>query len=120
MMVIDLESWDKQLRKGVLDLAMLSCLWNGRLYGLELINRLKEVSNLIVVEGTVYPILKRLDNEGWVQSKWEYESAGHPRKYYTLTRAGRDRCGQMSGHWLMFSSQVGQLLKLVEKDSHHG
>lgn len=113
---VEQSSWARQLRKGVLDLAILASLWKGRLYGLEIIKRLKTASNLVVVEGTIYPILKRLDNDGFIQSEWEYESGGHPRKYYSLTPTGRQRCRQMHTHWEEFSKQVRTILKDIEKD----
>ncbi|HKV93021.1 MAG TPA: helix-turn-helix transcriptional regulator [Candidatus Angelobacter sp.] len=58
------EKWEAQLRKGCLDLAILACLWEKRLYGLEILRGLEEHSNLVLAEGTVYPILARLKEEG--------------------------------------------------------
>ena len=59
-----------QLRKGSLELAILASLWSGKLYGLEILRRLADGSSLIVPEGTVYPLLSRLKEDGWVDSEW--------------------------------------------------
>ncbi len=84
------EKWEVQLRKGSLELATLAALWEGRLYGLEILRHLESNSDLIVVEGTVYPLLNRLRTLGLVESEWVESEFGHPRKYYRLTAAGRN------------------------------
>src|SRR6267142_2073054 len=83
------DKWEVQLRKGSLELAILASLWSGELYGLEILRRLESVSDLVVSEGTVYPLLSRLKALGLVRSEWIESDAGHPRKYYALTPAGR-------------------------------
>ena len=84
------EKWEVQLRKGSLELAILAALWEGRLYGLEILRHLENNSDLIVVEGTVYPLLNRLRTLGLVESEWVESEFGHPRKYYRLTRSGKE------------------------------
>ena len=114
----DLETgdrWEVQLRKGCLELAILAALWDGRLYGLEILRRLESDSDLIVSEGTVYPLLSRLKALGLVQSEWVESDAGHPRKYYALTSAGRQRVRQMAGMWTRFSSSMSCLLAPLAK-----
>ena len=64
------EKWEVQLRKGSLELAILASLWNGRLYGLEILRHLESSSELIVVEGTAYPLLNRLRALGLVETQW--------------------------------------------------
>ena len=71
-----LQKWAVQLRKGCLELAILACLWSGKLYGLEILRRLADDSSLMVPEGTVYPLLSRLKAEGWVDSEWVEADAG--------------------------------------------
>src|ERR1700722_7330169 len=83
------EKWEVQLRKGSLELAILAALWGGRLYGLEILRHLETHSELIVVEGTLYPLLNRLKALGLVESEWVDSGSGHPRKYYRLTANGR-------------------------------
>jgi PadR family transcriptional regulator len=109
------EKWEVQLRKGSLELAILAALWEGRLYGLEIIRRLESDSDLIVVEGTVYPLLTRLKALGLLDSEWVESDAGHPRKYYLLTAAGRRRALEMARIWARFSSSMSKMLAPLGK-----
>ena len=104
------EKWEVQLRKGSLELAILAVLWEGPLYGLEILRNLESAADLIVVEGTVYPLLSRLRNLGLVESQWVESDSGHPRKYYRLTSAGRNRALEMSRIWAQFSVSIANLL----------
>lgn len=104
------EKWEAQLRKGCLDLAILASLWNSRLYGLEILRVLEQNSRLVVAEGTVYPILSRLKEDGLLQSEWVEADAGHPRKYYWLTPAGREKIVSMAHFWNSFAANLNQLL----------
>src|SRR5215468_1343689 len=97
------DKWEVQLRKGCLELAILASLWGEKLYGLEILRRLESDSALIVSEGTVYPLLSRLKALGLVRSEWVESDAGHPRKYYALTAAGKQRALAMVGIWERFS-----------------
>jgi PadR family transcriptional regulator PadR len=106
----DSDKWEVQLRKGCLELAILGALWGGKLYGLEILRRLEEDSDLIVSEGTIYPLLGRLKTLGWVRSEWVESEAGHPRKYYMLTAAGKQRALEMAGSWSRFAASMGKLL----------
>lgn len=109
------EKWEVQLRKGCLELAILAALWNGRLYGLEILRHLESGSDLIVSEGTVYPLLSRLKALGLLQSEWVESDAGHPRKYYSLTPFGRQRARDMARFWTEFSANLSQLLAPLQK-----
>lgn len=113
------DRWEAQLRKGALEMAALATLWNGRMYGLEIIRRLESQSQLALAEGTIYPILNRLKAEAMVTSQWVEAEAGHPRKYYELTDAGRRRLWQMTQAWAGFSAGVNSLLEpvLAERES---
>jgi PadR family transcriptional regulator, regulatory protein PadR len=104
------DKWEVQLRKGCLELAILAALWDGKLYGLEILRLLETDSDLIVSEGTVYPLLSRLKALGLVRSEWVESETGHPRKYYALTAAGKERAREMAGMWTRFSSSVSKLL----------
>jgi PadR family transcriptional regulator, regulatory protein PadR len=110
------DKWEVQLRKGCLELAILAALWDGKLYGLEILRRLETDSDLIVSEGTVYPLLSRLKVLGLVRSEWVESDAGHPRKYYTLTPAGKQRGRQMAGKWWRCSSSMTRLLAPLSKE----
>lgn len=105
-----IDKWEIQLRKGSLGLAVLASLWGGKLYGLEILRTLETGSDLLVGEGTIYPLLNRLKAEGLVASEWVEAEAGHPRKYYWLTDEGRDRARRMAGVWAKFSGSLNQLL----------
>jgi PadR family transcriptional regulator PadR len=107
------EKWEAQLRKGCLELAILACLWDKRLYGLEILRGLEENSNLVIAEGTVYPILARLKEDGFLQSEWVEADAGHPRKYYWLTAPGRQKAVSMAQFWTSFTASLNGLLKPV-------
>jgi PadR family transcriptional regulator PadR len=104
------DKWQVQLRKGCLELAILAALWGGKLYGLEILRRLESDSDLIVSEGTVYPLLSRLKTLGLLRSEWVESESGHPRKYYALTAAGKHRAAGMAATWVRFSSSMGKLL----------
>jgi len=107
------EKWEAQLRKGCLELAILACLWDKRLYGLEILRGLEENSNLLLAEGTVYPILARLKEDGLLQSEWVESDAGHPSKYYWLTASGRQRAVSMGHIWNSFAANLNSLLQPV-------
>lgn len=109
------ERWEIQLRKGCLELAILGALWEGTLYGLEILRRLESDSDLVVSEGTVYPLLNRLKALKLVRSEWVESESGHPRKYYTLTPAGKQRTLEMAAIWTRFSSSMGRLLTPLRK-----
>ena len=112
-----MDKWEVQLRKGCLELAILGCLWPGRLYGLEILRRLEDDSDLVLSAGTVYPLLARLKAEGLLDSEWVEEGeAGHPRKYYRLTTAGRRRAFEMAKMWSRFSATLGELLAPLLKE----
>lgn len=111
-----IQKWEVQLRKGCLELAILASLWTGKLYGLEILRRLADGSNLIVPEGTVYPLLTRLKAEGWVDSEWVEAEAGHPRKYYRLTPSGRRHALHMARSWSSFAVSLDRLVEPLRKE----
>ncbi len=104
------DRWEAQLRKGALEMAILATLWNGKAYGLEIIRILENQSALVLAEGTIYPILSRLKDDDLLSSEWVEADAGHPRKYYSLTKSGRSRLQQMATTWIDFSRNLGRLL----------
>jgi PadR family transcriptional regulator PadR len=107
------DRWEAQLRKGALEMAALASLWHGRLYGLEIIRFLETHSRLMLAEGTIYPILNRLKADGLLTSEWVEAEAGHPRKYYSLTEAGRQRLREMAEAWGSFAAGLSRLLRPV-------
>jgi PadR family transcriptional regulator len=113
------DNWERQVKKGWLELAILASLWSDRLYGLDILRRLEEGTDLVLAEGTIYPILNRLKAEGLVEAQWVEGDAGHPRKYYWLTGAGRKRAVAMaryaSGFLAAIQALVAPLLDKEEK-----
>jgi len=107
------QHWEAQLRKGCLEMAILASLWQSKLYGLELLRALSEESQLNIAEGTLYPILSRLKAEGLLESEWVEAEAGHPRKYYWLTAAGRRRASEMAGAWNQFAGNLSALVQPI-------
>ena len=106
----DADKWEVQLRKGCLELAILAVLWDGRLYGLEILRRLESDSDLVVSEGTVYPLLSRLKVLNLLKSEWVESAGGHPRKYYSLTPEGKQRAKEMAAVWVRFAASVSKLV----------
>lgn len=104
------ERWEAQLRKGCLEMAILASLWKGKLYGLEILRALAGRSSLGLAEGTLYLILNRLKSDVLVESEWVDAGTGHPRKYYWLTAAGRNRLRGMARFWTEFSGDLDTLL----------
>lgn len=105
------ENWTTQLRKGLLELAILNTLGGEALYGYEIVRRLGEVDGLVITEGTVYPILSRLKNESYVETYIEESPEGPPRKYYRLTSRGREELRRMNQHWQRLHEAIGQIRK---------
>jgi PadR family transcriptional regulator PadR len=109
------DKWEVQLRKGCLELAVLAALWDQRLYGLEILKRLESDSDLVVSDGTVYPLLSRLKALGLVRSEWIVAEIGHPRRYYALTPVGKRRAQDMARMWARFASSMSKLLAPLGK-----
>jgi len=106
-----LETWQEQLRRGGIELAVLLSVAPGARYGLEIIRHLEAFTDLVVTEGTIYPILGRLTREGLLSASWSEDEAPHPRKYYRLTPLGRRRLDEMREHWRDFTGKIDRLLK---------
>ena len=87
-----------QMRKGVLEYCILSTLRRNDAYASALIVELKE-AKMIVVEGTLYPLLTRLKNQGLLSYRWEESTQGPPRKYYSLTEKGKEAISEMDAAW---------------------
>ncbi len=95
---INTDNIKSQMRKGVLEYCILSILRDSDAYASELIGRLKEAS-MIVVEGTLYPLLTRQKNLGYLSYRWEESTQGPPRKYYSLTPKGKELLLEMDAAW---------------------
>jgi PadR family transcriptional regulator PadR len=107
------DNWETQIRKGWLELAILASLWKERLYGLDIIRRLDDHSDLPLAEGTIYPILGRLKRDGLIDSEWVEAETGHPRKYYWLTASGRRRAAAMARYASTFLGRIDSLIEPI-------
>ncbi|WP_363321528.1 PadR family transcriptional regulator [Plebeiibacterium sediminum] len=92
------ENTKAQMRKGVLEYCILSILSRSDKYASDIIAELKE-AKMIVVEGTLYPLLTRLKNAGLLGYRWEESTQGPPRKYYELTESGKDFLKELDASW---------------------
>jgi len=106
-MSVNSENPKAQMRKGVLELCILSILSQGDAYPTEIIEKLKE-TKLVVVEGTLYPLLTRLKNTGLLTYRWEESTSGPPRKYYKLTEIGEQYLKEVKASWF-------ELVEIVNK-----
>lgn len=98
METINVDNIKAQMRKGILEYCILSILSKGDAYVSAIINELKE-SEMIVVEGTLYPLLTRQKNQGLLSYRWEESTQGPPRKYYTITDKGRAVLDELDTVW---------------------
>lgn len=97
-----------QMRKGVLELCVLRVVRKGEAYTSDLSAALKQ-ADLLVVEGTLYPLLTRLKNAGWLEYRWEESKSGPPRKYYKLTPNGERLLQTLDQEWNQFVQAVNSL-----------
>ena len=104
-------NWATQLRKGILEFAILSALHRERLYGYDLVRTLGTVDSLVISEGTIYPILNRLKREAYIDSTIEESPSGPARKYYELTARGRAQLQKMNAHWKSLQEGIETLQK---------
>ncbi|MFN8208903.1 MAG: PadR family transcriptional regulator [Bacteroidales bacterium] len=95
---MNIDNAQAQMRKGVLEYCILLVLARQDAYASDIINALKE-SKMIVVEGTLYPLLTRQKNAGLLSYRWEESTQGPPRKYYTLTEQGRSFLQELDQSW---------------------
>lgn len=87
-----------QMRKGLLEYCILSIINRDEAYASDILETLKD-AQLVVVEGTVYPLLTRMKNEGLLSYRWQESTEGPPRKYYALTAEGRNLLSQLNEEW---------------------
>ena len=103
-----IDNMQAQMRKGILEYCILSILNKGDAYASDIISRMKE-SELIVVEGTLYPMLTRQKNAGLLSYRWEESTQGPPRKYYALTEKGKEMLSELDDSWNQLVESVNSL-----------
>jgi PadR family transcriptional regulator PadR len=130
----NMENKITQLRKGILELAILGSLSHGRRYGYSLVRSISGGGDVELTEGTIYPILNRLSKEGLLRSEWVESSQGPPRKYYTLTPSGEETYHLLDGEFKKLAEMVANAREAgdadaeveekgaisVKKETHHG
>jgi PadR family transcriptional regulator PadR len=107
---------ERELKRGSLELIVLHLLDSGEAYGYEIVTKLTSRTNgsLAVTDGTLYPVLYRLERAGLVSVRWETPERGVPRKYYRLTVAGRAELVRLKTEWTTFADAMARLLASEE------
>jgi len=104
---------DRELRRGSLELVVLHLLSGGECYGYEIVSKLADRTHgaLEITDGTLYPVLYRLERAGYVTVRWETPERGVPRKYYDLTPSGREELARLTREWTTFAKAMADLLR---------
>ena len=110
---MNIENTQAQMRKGILEYCILLLIALQDAYVPDIISKLK-ASKMIVVEGTIYPLLTRLKNTGLLSYRWEESQQGPPRKYYSITEQGRDFLKELENSWNELTSAVNSI-----KENHN-
>lgn len=97
-----------QMRKGLLEFSILLAIGDGRVYSSDILKKLKG-ADLLVVEGTLYPLLSRLRAQGLLMYEWEESKSGPPRKYFKLTPEGRETLEQLQETWKELQTSINKL-----------
>ena len=108
-MATNIDNLKSQMRKGMLEFCVLLLLQHSDAYASEIIEKMKE-AHLIVMEGTLYPLLTRLKNDGLLTYRWEESPSGPPRKYYSITPLGDQFLEQLKVSWAEINLTVNHLL----------
>lgn len=105
-----IENTQLQMRKGIIEYCTMMIIGQGKTYANDILKKLKE-ADLLVVEGTMYPLLSRLKNSGLLTYSWEESKSGPPRKYYELTAEGKVALAGLSQTWHNLSNTIKELEK---------
>ncbi|MCW5907846.1 MAG: PadR family transcriptional regulator [Chitinophagales bacterium] len=111
---MNIENNKAQMRKGVLEFCILCILSDGEHYPTEIIERMKE-GKLLIVEGTLYPLLTRLKNDGLLAYRWVESQSGPPRKYFTLTEQGQAFLKELLDSWKELTESVNHIIEQTQK-----
>lgn len=107
---LSVDNTKQQMRRGILEFCILLIISHGKTYANTILHELKK-ANLIVVEGTIYPLLSRLKNAGLLQYDWEESKSGPARKYYSLTKRGKQFLTELTGVWQSLDDSILALMK---------
>jgi PadR family transcriptional regulator, regulatory protein PadR len=103
--------WETQLRKGVVELAVLASIGRGETYGYRIVEQLQRLGGLELTESTVYPVLTRLARDGFLAVRTEESPSGPTRRYYRLTTDGQRRLRRMAESWRTVSQSLCALME---------
>lgn len=112
----NIENAKSQMRKGFLEFPVLLIIGGEPTYAPDILKQLKN-ANLLVVEGTLYPLLSRLKQYGLVEYEWQESKSGPPRKMYTITAEGKEVLSQLEASWKSLDASVNTLIKHYEKSN---
>jgi len=104
------ENIKSQMKKGILEYCILSIINRQEVYTSDILEALRQ-ADLLVVEGTLYPLLSRLKNNGLLKYRWQESTDGPPRKYFTLTDEGQEMLAALDGEWSVISKAINKLVK---------
>ena len=108
---MDTLNWQTQLRKGAAELVILAILGQGERYGVEILEQ-TSLAGGVVSEGSLYPLLNRLERDGKLKARWAIdEGVSHPRKYYRLTAEGERLLGEMRAVWSDFRKTISSIVE---------
>ena len=109
----DIETFNKELKRGTLEMVLLRLISDRQMYGYELASTLEKKAGSLfrIKEGTLYPILYRLEKAGYIESRWETLERGVPRKYYRLTGSGRKYLEARMAEWTEFTAAISRVME---------
>jgi PadR family transcriptional regulator PadR len=110
IIIMDIENSKAQMKKGILEYCILSIISRGEAYASDIIDEMKE-AKLLVVEGTLYPLLSRLKNDNLLSYNWVESKSGPPRKYYQLTEEGKLIMTELEATWNELAEAVNHTTK---------
>ena len=111
----ELDRWSKEVKRGAVTLAILALLSKRRAYGYEAVKLLDEKMSFLALEqGTVYPLLRRLEKRELLKSEWDYDDPTKPKKYYAVTEEGLMALGAMEQTWSVLSREMRDVIMEVE------
>jgi PadR family transcriptional regulator PadR len=109
----DIATFDKELKRGTLEMILLRLISERQMYGYELAATLEKRGGTLfrLKEGTLYPVLYRMEKAGYIEARWETLERGVPRKYYRLTKTGANFLQSRINEWKEFSSAIERLME---------
>lgn len=116
-MVMKVENTQVQMRKGILEFCVLHIIARGEVYASDMIEELTS-AKIVVVEGTLYPLLTRLRKANLVDYRWEESSSGPPRKYYKMTKEGQEFLKKLDSTWEELKESTNKIITLKHTDDH--